>query len=97
MANAAARLRKKSTNHRVAGDLQDSSGDGESRFQIPKKRKRPGLISLSRRCRDQDSGSTHSVRAEREALGRTLTQFELRSKSEHGQVHGDYSPVQTTL
>lgn len=75
MANAAARLRKKRTNCRVADDLQESSGGGESRFQIPKKRRRPDSISLSRRCRGQDSGSTHSVGAEREALGRTLTQL----------------------
>lgn len=31
---------EKQHNPRVAGDLQESSGGGESRFQIPKKRRR---------------------------------------------------------
>lgn len=75
MANAAARLRKMRTNRRMADDLQGSSGGGESRFQIPKKRRRPDSISLSRRSSSQDSGSTHSVGAERGALGRMLTQL----------------------
>lgn len=39
MANAAAKLREKRTNRRMAAGLPESSGGAESRFQNPKEEK----------------------------------------------------------
>lgn len=55
--NAAARLRKKRTNDKVAGDLRESSGSSEGRFQSIKEKRRPDLMSLSRRSKGRDSES----------------------------------------
>lgn len=59
VANAAARLRENKTNHKVAGDLRESSGSGEGRSQITTKTRRPDSISLSRRSRGEDGLSEH--------------------------------------
>ena len=56
-ANSAVRVRKKRTNYKVAGALQESSRSEESRFQVIKER-RPDSISLSRGSRAQGSVST---------------------------------------